>query len=212
MADEPKLSIMVSSTVYGIRPLLKQVFATLQAFGHDVMISDRHTVAVDPRKHNFDSCIRAVEQCDLFLGIITPFYGTGISKKDDRSVTHMELARAIELDKPRFMLCHQTVVSSRVLLNGLCYGDQRLRGAAGRAGLKLVSDKVLSDLRVLDMLEAALRDDIKEVDDRTNHWVAEYESEEDVRNFVVTNFDPKGHNQAVLEEILQEKLAKAKAK
>jgi len=211
MADDPKLSVMVSSTVYGIRPLLKQVFGMLNGFEHDVIMSDRLTVAVDPRKHNFDNCIRAVEQCDLFLGIITPSYGTGVSKKENRSITHMELLKAIELDKPRFMLCHQTVVSTRVLLNGLAFGTQRLRGAAGRSGLSLVSDKVISDLRVLDMLEAALRDDIKEVDDRTNHWVAEYESEDDVKNFVATNLDPKGHNQGTLEDIREEKRAKAKA-
>lgn len=211
MADEPKLSVMVSSTVYGIRPVLKQVLGTLRAFDYDVMISDRHTVADDPRKHNFDSCIRAVEQCDLLLGIITPFYGTGISKKENRSITHMELLRSIELEKPRFMLCHQTVVSTRVMLNGLAFGEQRLRGAAGRKGLTLLSDKVISDLRVLDMLEAALREDIKEVDDRTNHWVGEYESDEDIKNFVATNFDPMGHNQGTLDEIREEKRAKAKA-
>ena len=203
-----KLSVMVSSTVYEIRPLLKQAFAMLAGYGYDVMMSDRLTVAVDPRGHNFDSCIRAVDICDLFFGIITPSYGTGISKTEGRSITHMELMRSIELDKPRFMLCHQAVVSSRVLLNTLAFGDQPLKGAAGRAGLKLVSKSVLRDLRTIDMLEAALREDIDNVDDRTNHWVAEYESEEDVKNYIATNFDPEGRNRVFLEDMIRTKSGK----
>lgn len=211
MAGESKLSIMVSSTVYDIRPLLKQAFGMLTSYGYDVIMSDRLTVPIDPRKHNFDSCIRAVEECDLFFGIITPSYGTGVSKKENRSITHMELVRSIELEKPRFMLCHQAVVSSRVLLNTLSFGGQPLKGAGGRANLTLASKSVLRDLRTIDMLEAALREDIEEVDDRTNHWVAEYESEEDVRSFIATNFDPEGRNRVVLEEIIRDKEAKGGA-
>ncbi len=52
MADDLKLSIMVSSTVYGIRPLLKQVYGLLEGFEHDVVMSDRLTLPVDPRNHN----------------------------------------------------------------------------------------------------------------------------------------------------------------
>jgi hypothetical protein len=167
-------------------------------------------VAVDPRRHNFDSCIRAVEACDLFFGIITPAYGTGISKKEARSITHLELLKSIELDKPRFMLCDQAVVSSRVLLNGLAFNGQHLKGAAGRKGLELVSKSVLRDLRTIDMLEAALREDI-EPDDRTNHWVSEFESEMDVRTYIATNLDPKGKNRAFLEDMVRAKRAKAGA-
>lgn len=71
-SDASKLTIMVSSTVYSIRPLLGQVFGMLTCYGYEVLMSDRATVAVDPRGHNFDSCIRTVENCDLFLGTITP--------------------------------------------------------------------------------------------------------------------------------------------
>lgn len=208
--DDSKLSIMVSSTVYGIRPLLKQIYGMLTGYGYDVLMSDRATVAVDPRKHNFDSCIRAVERCDLFLGLITPFYGTGVSPKENRSITHMELLKAIDLDRPRFMLCHQAVVSSRVLLNTLTYSDQPLKGAAGREPLKLVSKSVLSDLRTIDMLEAALNEG-PDFDERTNHWVQEYESEDDVKAYVATNFDPGGHNRELFEDMIRGKTAKAGA-
>ncbi|MBH1943480.1 DUF4062 domain-containing protein [Erythrobacter sp. YJ-T3-07] len=207
-ADDSKLTVMVSSTVYGIRPLLKQVFAMLTGYGHEVLMSDGATVAVDPRKHNFDSCIRAVESCDLFFGLITPSYGTGVSAKENRSVTHMELLKAIELERPRFMLCHQAVVSSRVLLNTLAYEKKPLKGTDGRAPLSLTSKAIIGDIRTIDMLEAALNEG-PDFDDRTNHWVQEYESEEDVKRFVATNFDPEGHNREILEDMIRGKAAEA---
>jgi len=207
-----KLSIMVSSTVYDIRPLLKQVFAMLDAYGFHVLMSDRGTVAVDPRKHNFDSCIRAVDKCDLFFGIITSAYGSGVSKKEKRSITHMELLKAIDLDRPRFMLCHQAVVSSRVLLNTLSYqtapnNAQSLRGTDGRKPLKLESKSVLRDLRTIDMLEAALNEG-QDFDERTNHWVQEFESDADVLTYVSTNFDPQGQNRDLFKDIIAAKKGK----
>lgn len=199
------LSIMVSSTVYNIRSLLKQIFATLeQAYGYEVLMSDRSTIPVNPRLHNFENCIHAVETCDIFFGIITPSYGTGIARKDGLSITHLELLRAIELDKPRFMICHQNVVSARVLLNTLEYKGDSLTGPTGRAHLTLRSKSILTDLKTIDMLEASLREDI-DFEDRTNHWVQEYEGEEDVFNYIRTNFDPGGHNQKFLNELADEK-------
>jgi len=109
----------------------------------------------------------------------------------------LELLKAIELEKPRFMICNQAVTSSRVLLNSLAFGDTALKGAAGRSGLKLVSKSVLGDLRTLDMLEAALREDIEDPAARTNHWVSEYESEDDVRNYVATMFVAQSLNDIV---------------
>lgn len=210
MPSESKLSIMVASTVYDIRPLLRQVFGILTGYGYDVMMSDRLTVPVDPRKHNFESCIRAVEKCDLFFGIITPAYGTGISESDKRSITHMELLKSIELNKPRFMLCDQAVIASRVLLNGLAFNGQRLKGSKGRIGLELVSKSVLKDLRTIDMLEAALREDV-DLDDRTNHWVSEFESEMDVLNYIATMFDPVGKNREFLDDMIRVKGVEANA-
>ena len=37
-ATKPKLKIMVSSTVYGIKPLLKQVYDMLDGFGYELSL------------------------------------------------------------------------------------------------------------------------------------------------------------------------------
>lgn len=86
------LAVMVSSTVYDKKGLLGRVYAILtESFGHEVWMSHKGTIPVNPNLHNFDNCLLAVEKCDLFLGIISPFYGTGIANKNSLSITHLEL-------------------------------------------------------------------------------------------------------------------------
>lgn len=199
------LSIMVSSTVYDKRGLLKRVFTTLgKTYGHDVWMSDRSTVPIDPEAHNFENCINAVDACDVFFGIISPHYGTGVAEKDGQSITHLELLRSIELEKPRFVLCHENIVTARVLLNTLAYDGTSLKGPDGRQKLSLKSDSFVSDLKTIDMYEAALRLDVK-FKKRKNHWVQEYEDETDILNFVRTNFDPDGGNSAFLQRMAEKK-------
>ncbi len=199
-AKSPKLSIMVSSTVYGLRPVLKQVHATLLGYEYNVVMSDRHGVATDPRVDNFENCLKAVAKCDLFFGIITPAYGSGVKVEGDKSITHLELEKAIELDKHRFMLCHEAVEHARALLNCLACDGQPLKGK-GRERLALTSKSILKDLKTIDMLETA-----KDAT-RVNSWVGEYESEADINRFVETQFDPDGFNADFLNEMLAQKVA-----
>ena len=89
-----QMTIMVSSTVYGIEDLLDQVYALLSGFGYEVWCSHKGTMPVYPNKTAFESCLLAVERCDLFLGIITPHYGSGVVS-GGLSITHQELLKAI---------------------------------------------------------------------------------------------------------------------
>ena len=87
MADSKKLTIMVSSTVYGIEELLDRIYTLLTEFGYEVWMSHKGTVPVFSNCSALENCIAATEKCDLFLGLITPHYGSG---KDDKglSFTH----------------------------------------------------------------------------------------------------------------------------
>jgi len=58
-------------------------------------MSHKGTLPVFSTNTAFEDCLLAVEKCDLFLGIITPSYGSGIDK-DSLSITHQELLKAIE--------------------------------------------------------------------------------------------------------------------
>src|SRR5258708_7112443 len=131
---KPKLTIMVSSTVYGIEELLDRVYTLLTAFGYDVWMSHAGTVQTYSNRPAFKNCLEAVEKCDLFLGIITPQYGSGQDKDhpNDPSITHLEIQKAIALNKPRWLLAHDHVVFTWSLLKNLGFS-----GKAERKTLKL---------------------------------------------------------------------------
>jgi hypothetical protein len=183
-----KLTVMVSSTVYGVEELLDRVYSLLTAFGYEVWMSHKGTVPVFSNQSAFESCIAAVEKCDLFLGIITPQYGSGKEKdKTELSITHKEIKKAIELNKPRWFLAHDQVVFARRLLTDLGYPD---RDARSKLELKKGS-KSIEDLRVLEMYEDAIRTpelDDKAVIERVGNWVQKYDQEDDAHLFVVAQF------------------------
>jgi len=106
MANKKKLIVMVSSTVYGIEELLERIYAILTRFGYEVWMSHKGTVPVISTRSAFDNCLHSVEQCDLFLSLITTHYGSGKEYAAALSITHRELLRAIELNKPRWILAH----------------------------------------------------------------------------------------------------------
>jgi len=184
--EKKKLTIMVSSTVYGIEELLDRVFSLLTAYGYDVWMSHKGTVPVRSDRTAFDNCLAAVEQCDLFLGIITTHYGSGQdpSKPDEPSITHCEIRKAIELKKPRWLLAHDHVVFARSLLKNMGF-----EGKEGRKHLKLKKQAILDDLRVLDLYEEATKDFAEvALAERDGNWVQKYRSIEDGSLFVGSQF------------------------
>jgi hypothetical protein len=130
-----KLTILVSSTVYGIEELLDRTYTLLTSFGYEVWMSYKGTVPVKSNQTAFENCLQAVERCDLFLGIITTDYGSGQDQEDPKhqSITHQEILKAIELKKPRWILAHDHVVYARALLNIVGF-----KGVAGRQRLSIL--------------------------------------------------------------------------
>lgn len=192
-----KLSIMVSSSVYGYEDLLEQIFAVLNKFGYDVWMSHRGTVQVWSSDHAFDSSLQAVEKCDLFLGLIFPQYGSGVTK-GELSITHKEFLRAIELNKPRWFLAHEYVVFARQLLRGLGHDT-----SAKREALTFSGAGALRDLRVIDMYDAATREEIEDLLDRKGNWVQKFDSTDDALLFTTAQF----HRYREIEQYLRENFA-----
>lgn len=176
-----KLKIMVSSTVYGVEELLERIYTLLTAFGYEVWMSHKGTLPVSSTMSALDNCLQGVERCDLFLGIITPYYGS--SGKADRSFTHQEMCRAIERKKPRWFLAHDHVVFARQLLRDLGYKNHEKRLVL------LLADKAASinDMRVIDMYEDAIHHQIKLMD-RQGNWVQKYQADDDAQLFAVAQF------------------------
>ena len=191
------LTIMVSSTVYGIEDMLNQVYALLSGFGYEVWCSHKGTVKVYPNHTALEDCLEAVRRCDLFLSIITPHYGSG-KVGGSLSFTHQELLKAIQLNKPRWILSHDHVPFARSLLRKLggkttAQRGQLLRklGFTTRKKLRNLAARegtVIDDFRVIDMYDAAIRHDIKVYQDRQGNWVQKFSSPADAKLFVTAQF------------------------
>ncbi len=63
--------------MYGIEELLDRIYSLLTAYGYEVWMSHKGTLPVVSDRTAFENCLAAVEKCDLFLGLITPQYGSG---------------------------------------------------------------------------------------------------------------------------------------
>jgi hypothetical protein len=153
------------------------------------------TVPVFSSKSAFDNCIRAVEKCDLFLGIITPQYGSGIDD-DGISITHHELRRAIELKKIRWLLVHDHVVFARALLKNLGHDTPEKRKK-----LPFSKNPVLDDLRIIDMYDEALCSDTPLLD-REGNWVQKFGKDEDALLFTTAQFSRFQDVEAAIKENL----------
>ena len=203
MAKKKKLIVMVSSTVYGIEELLERIYAILTRFGYEVWMSHKGTVPVISTKSAFDNCLHAVEQCDLFLSLITTHYGSGKEDAVALSITHQELLHAIELNKPRWILAHDQVVFARALLTNLGHDNARRR-----AYLKLKRNPVIDDLRVLDMYEAAIRHDVQFAD-RKGNWVQKFVTVDDAQLYASAQFYRYQEVERFLEEHFKNRTAVA---
>lgn len=184
MKKEKKLTVLVSSTVYGIEELLDRIYGILTGIGfnYEVWMSHKGTVPVFSTHSAYENCICAVKECDLFLGIITTNYGSGI-QKNGLSITHNEIIKAIEINKPRWLLSHDHVVFARKLLEDLGY-----KGQEGREKLSLKNGaSSIADMRVLQMYEdAALKH--KDANLAKGNWVQKFTSDEDALLFASSQF------------------------
>lgn len=182
-----RVRILVSSVVYGYEDFLDGIHALLGTFGYEVLMSHKGTVEIDPDVSAMSSCLAAVERCDVFLGIILPQYGTGKEDGQPHSIVHREAARAIELNKPRWFLVHEHVAVARQLLAPYRDETQKPRFAL-RPGMEFKPTAVLSDLRVLELYELAMRHDVPSVKDRRGNWVQTYGTDDDARLFATAQF------------------------
>ncbi len=176
-------TIMVSSTVYGYEEMLNQVYGTLTSYGYRVWMSHTGTVPVDPGKSNFQNCIQAVDDCNAFLGIITGRYGSGL-EGSGRSITHIEMLRAIETGKPAWFLVNHDVSVARQVLKQFRFTNHR---PPRKKKIVFKPTAVIDSLKILDMYEAAMRLDLP-LEQRVGNWVQEYFNTHDILRFLEAQF------------------------
>lgn len=169
-----KIKVFVSSTVYGVEELLERIYTLLTAFGYDVWMSHKGTMPVYSNKSAIENCLKAVEDCDLFLGVITPHYGSSGHSSKDLSFTHQEIQKAIELNKPRWLLAHDHVTFARQFLKDLGY-PSRMERKLLELNQKSIS---ITDIRVIDMYEDAILNDV-DLSERQGNWAQKFQSDEE---------------------------------
>jgi hypothetical protein len=178
---------MVGSTVYGFEDQLSQIAAQLTTLGYRVLCSHLGTIKVDPGISNLENCIKAVEECDLFLGVIRPFYGTG--NIDGKNITFEEIKRAIELKKPYWFLVHRDVVFARQLFRKmkLKSGDEII-----------IEDNRFFDRRCIEIYEYVIQNHIP-VTLRNGNWAQEFYRLDEMMVYVNAQFGDRGFIERVLE-------------
>jgi len=196
MDPNKKPIVLVASTVYYYEELLDRVYTLLTTFGYEVWMSHKGTPPVSSNLSNIENCRVAAEKCDLFLGIITPQYGTLICE-DGLSITHHEMKRAIELKKPRWILAHDHVFFAHTFLNGLGF-----KGKEGRKKLHQ-SEKQILDLRAIDMFEDATISDL-DYKVRKGNWVQKYNSVPDAMLFATAQFSRYLEAEAFIKDHFQD--------
>ena len=173
---------MVSSSVYGFEYELDQICGILEVYGYKVLNSHWNTIKINPSLSNKENCIKAVEECDLFLGIIRPFCGTG--KVDNEHITISEMKKAIELEKPYWFLTHNYVTFARKLLQNieLKSGDE-----------VVVKDSKHFHKESVEMYNVVTKNHNPNVGSRKGNWVQEFHKISEIMKYVETQFSDKKH-------------------
>jgi hypothetical protein len=171
-----KIKIMVGSTVYGFEDQLSQIVAQLQLLNYEVMNSHNGSIKVNPKLSNLENCLNAVKECDLFLGIIRPYYGSG--NIGEKNITFEEIKMAIKLKKPYWFLVHRDVVFARQLFNNL----EVKKGCE----ITLKPNRIF-DKRTIDIYEFVIKNH-QPVTLRNGNWAQEFYRLDEMMTYITTQF------------------------
>lgn len=192
---------MVGSTVYGFEDQLSQIVAQLQLLGYTVLNSHNGSIKVNPKLSNLENCLNAVEECDLFLGIIRPYYGTG--NIGEKNITFEEIKKAIELKKPYWFLVHRDVTFGRLLLGKLrLKKDDKLiekdDDLYKEIGIGVAKNNFF-DERTIEIYNYVIENHIP-VTLRNGNWAQEFYRLDEMMTYINTQFSDKDFVESILND------------
>lgn len=196
MPDAP-LKIMVASTVYGFQDQIEQICATLSGYGYMVWNSHIRTIPLNPGMSNPQNCLEAVQNCDVFFGIIRPRYGAVV--EGDISITHQEIRRAIELRKPRWFIAHRDITVARQLLKQYMFDQD----GNINPDFDYRRTDIMDDIRVIDLYNEAIMNNVPP-EDRVGHWVDEFYRVGDILRCLETQFSNPNRVREIVNQMNQE--------
>jgi hypothetical protein len=179
-----KIKIMVGSTVYGYEDQLSAIVGLLTTLGYEVLNSHAGTIKVNPKLSNLENCLNAVDECDLFLGIIRPFYGSG--NIGEKNITFEEFKRSIELKKPYWFLAHRDIVFARQLFKNIKVKDEN----KNLLDVIEIKKNSIFDYRCLEVYDFVVKDSVP-IESRQGNWIQEFYRLEEALTFINTQFSDK---------------------
>ncbi|HZV69316.1 MAG TPA: DUF4062 domain-containing protein [Saprospiraceae bacterium] len=184
MEPRNNIKVLVASTVYGYEDQLASIYSQLDTYGYDVLNSHMGTVYAGADKSNLQSCLDAVDECDAFLGIIRPQYGSGVI--GERSITHEEILKAIELRKARWFLAHHDVVFTRQLLKNTKIVERHNLKQIQPESIVIQPNSMI-DVRCIEIYNAVTLDKVPPKE-KIGHWVQEFHDLPEIQRFIDAQF------------------------
>lgn len=178
-ASRNHIKVFVASTVYNFEYQLNAIYSYLDNLGYDVLMSHKGTILLDSKESNLKNCTNSVDECDVFVGLIRPDYGSGVLEKEGKSILHMEFETAFERDIPRFVLADHRVVFTRSLFKGAFFIEDKTSRKIDFDKISFENNKIL-DTRSIRMYDVAIKDKEKPASKRKGNWVQEYTNLRDI--------------------------------
>ena len=170
VANRNGIKVFVSSTVHEVQNDLDHVYALLDSYGYDVMLSHKGTIPLNSKVESaFQSCLQGVKDCDVFLGFIRPSEGSGKNDREALSITAQEFELAYQLNKLRFVMADYRVEFAHSYAKAYC----KARGTDYKTDL--VVTKFVSKDCVEVYIFFILDDSSVMPSDRIGNWVQPYD-------------------------------------
>lgn len=156
-----KPTVFISSTCYDLSNIRSQLKDMLEKeIGLEALLSEYPSFPINPTIGTVDNCLRNVkERADIFVLIIGKRYGN--TTDNGRSITNLEYLSAKELNIPIYVFVHKDVMDNLYFWKKDKEKD---------------FSSIVENVKVFDFVE--------EVRDIDKKWVQEYESENEILNYL----------------------------
>ncbi|MGV3524870.1 MAG: DUF4062 domain-containing protein [Candidatus Sericytochromatia bacterium] len=108
--------VFVSSTYYDLKYIRESLTNFIKLFGFEPVLFEDGDIFFNPRQNTYESCLREVQQCQLFILIVGGRYG-GSLDGDERSITWQEFDEAFNRKIRVFTLIEENVWNEFNLFN-----------------------------------------------------------------------------------------------
>ncbi len=102
--------VFISSTCYDLADVRDSLVGFIKSFGLEPVLSDKGDVFYHPDLHTHDSCLREVDNCQLFLLLVGGRFGGTYVADTKKSIVNAEWAAAKSLQLPVFSFVKREVM------------------------------------------------------------------------------------------------------